>query len=127
MTISLSHTHNLSDSFIRTTANHKLRETPYVETDHHVKFWLKSSPRASWQLPLRVELDVWISIAAELFMINDQVVKCQDVHQRIIELSCTQTNRRRQPDNVFYRSRSIGYANRLASNCVTCYAIVQHK
>ena len=50
--------------------------------------------RAVWQLPLKIVLEVWISIVAdcELFLINHQVWKRKAVSQGVRELSCLQTN-----------------------------------
>ena len=55
-------------------------------------------------------------------MINYQVLKRKAVSRRVLELSCTQTNRQKnkQTDNEFYLRRSTGLANRSANYASNC-------
>ena len=50
-------------------------------------------------------------------MIHRQVLKRKAVSRRVLELSCTQTNRQthKQEDNEFFLRRSTGLANRSAN------------
>ena len=70
-------------------------DTSDNEILNKVKFSKKSSFRASWQLPIKIELHLWLSTAAKLFiMINYPVWKRKAVSQSVRELSCTQTEKR---------------------------------
>ena len=50
-------------------------------------------------------------------MINYQVLKRKAVSRRVLELSCTQTDKQtnKQTDNEFYLRRSTGFADRPAN------------
>ena len=61
----------------------------------------------------QIELEVCILIAAELFMINFEVSKCEAVSQRVLELSCSETDT--QTDNRYFLRRSTGFGCRSAN------------